>query len=145
MRVRMGFLDIQSLDFVWRKCKDLMRPLKNIAFSILKIVLTNPWADNRNPLRFAVLLHKVDMWILIPKWLLVCVWKSPSPVQLFATPCTVACQTPQSMEFSRPRILEWVAFPFFRGSSHPRDQTHVSHIEGGFFTIWVTREAQMTV
>ena len=24
------------------------------------------------------------------------------------------------------RILDWIAFPFFRGSSQPRDQTHVS-------------------
>ena len=32
------------------------------------------------------------------------------------------------------RILEWVAFPFSRGSSQSRDQTQVSHIEGGFFT-----------
>ena len=32
------------------------------------------------------------------------------------------------------RILEWVAFPFSRGSSQPRDQTQVSHISGGFFT-----------
>jgi len=32
------------------------------------------------------------------------------------------------------RILEWVAFPFSRGSSQPRDRTHVSHIAGGFFT-----------
>ena len=32
------------------------------------------------------------------------------------------------------RILEWVAFPFSRGSSQPRDQTLVSHIAGGFFT-----------
>ena len=38
------------------------------------------------------------------------------------------------------RILEWVAFPFSRGSSQPRDQTQVSHIAGGFFTIWATRE-----
>ena len=41
-----------------------------------------------------------------------------------------------------PRILEWVAFPFFRGSSQPRDQTGVSWIAGGFFTRWATREAQ---
>ena len=40
------------------------------------------------------------------------------------------------------RILEWVAFPFSRGSSQPRDWTQVSHIAGGFFTIWATREAQ---
>ena len=39
-------------------------------------------------------------------------------------------------------ILEWVAFPFSRVSSQPRDQTQVSRIAGGFFTSWVTREAQ---
>ena len=36
------------------------------------------------------------------------------------------------------RILEWVAFPFFRGSYQPRDWTQVSWIEGGFFTSWAT-------
>ena len=39
------------------------------------------------------------------------------------------------------RILEWVAFPSCRGSSQPRDQTQVSHIEGRFFTKRVMREA----
>ena len=34
------------------------------------------------------------------------------------------------------RILEWVAFPFFRGSSRPRDQTQVSCIASRFFTSW---------
>ena len=32
------------------------------------------------------------------------------------------------------RILEWVAFPFSRGSSQRRDETHVFGIAGGFFT-----------
>ena len=32
------------------------------------------------------------------------------------------------------RILEWVAIPFSRRSSQPRDQTQVSHIAGRFFT-----------
>ena len=32
------------------------------------------------------------------------------------------------------RILGWVAFPFSRGYSQPRDKTQVSHIAGGFFT-----------
>ena len=41
------------------------------------------------------------------------------------------------------RILEWVSFPFSRGSSQPRDQTQVSHIAGRFFTIWATREAHI--
>ena len=39
------------------------------------------------------------------------------------------------------RVLEWAAFPFSRGSSQPRDGTQVSHIAGGFFTSWATREA----
>ena len=37
--------------------------------------------------------------------------------------------------------MEWVTFPFSRGSSQPRDQIQVSHIAGGFFTSWATTEA----
>ena len=40
-----------------------------------------------------------------------------------------------------PRILEWVAHPFFSGSSQPRNRTRVSWTEGGFFTNWGMREA----
>ena len=40
-----------------------------------------------------------------------------------------------------PRILEWVAYPFSRGSFWLRNQTRVSCIAGGFFTSWATREA----
>ena len=43
-------------------------------------------------------------------------------------------------EILKARILEWVAIPFSRGSSQPRDWTRVSHIVGRFFTIWATRE-----
>ena len=38
------------------------------------------------------------------------------------------------------RVLEWVAIPFSRGSSQPRDRTQVSCIVSRFFTIWATRE-----
>ena len=38
------------------------------------------------------------------------------------------------------RILEWVAVPFSRGSSQPRDWTQVSRIVGDFFTSWATRK-----
>ena len=37
-----------------------------------------------------------------------------------------------------PRILQWVAYPFARGSSHLRNQTRVSCIVGWFFTSWAT-------
>ena len=36
------------------------------------------------------------------------------------------------------KILEWVAFPFFKVSSQPRDWTQVTHMAGGFFTSWAT-------
>ena len=38
-------------------------------------------------------------------------------------------------------ILEWVAIPFSRRSSWPRNRIQVSHIAGRFFTISATREA----
>ena len=40
-----------------------------------------------------------------------------------------------------PRILVWVTYPSFRGSSQPRNPTRVSCIAGGSFTNWATREA----
>ena len=40
-----------------------------------------------------------------------------------------------------PWILEWVAYPFSRGSSWSRNQAGVSCIAGRFFTSWATREA----
>ena len=63
-------------------------------------------------------------------------WKPLSCVWLFGTPWTI-----QSKEFSRPEY--WIAFPFSRGSSQPRDQTQVSCIGGRFFNLWVTREAHI--
>ena len=60
---------------------------------------------------------------------------------------TQSCLIPsQPMDCSPPgssvlgilqaRILEWVAIPFSRKSSQPRDRTWVS-MAGGFFTVWV--------
>ena len=37
------------------------------------------------------------------------------------------------------RILEWIAFPFSRWSSQPRDWTWVSCIADRFFTVWATK------
>ena len=61
-----------------------------------------------------------------------------------AQSCLTLCKT---MDYTvhgilRARRLEWVAFPFFRGSSQPRDWTHVSRIAGRFFTSWATKKAQ---
>ena len=69
-----------------------------------------------------------------------CVW-------LFATLWTVAHQAPLSMVILQARILEWVAIPFSRGSSQPRDQTAslmFPALAGRFFTTSTTWEASQT-
>ena len=49
----------------------------------------------------------------------------------------MGCSLPGSSihGISQTRILQWVAISFTRGSSWPRDQTCISCIAGGFFTI----------
>ena len=44
-------------------------------------------------------------------------------------------------EMLQARTMEWIAIPFSRGSSRPGDQTWVSCIASGLFTIWAIREA----
>ena len=61
-------------------------------------------------------------------------WKLLSRVRLLATPWIVH-------GILQARILEWVAFPFSRGSSQPRDQTQVSGMTGRFFISWAAKEA----
>ena len=80
----------------------------------------------------------------------VCVCNLLSHVQLFVNPWTVCSPLAHSAHQNssvhgilQARILEWVAIPFSKGSSQPRDQTQVSCLAGGFFTIWATSEAQL--
>ena len=61
-------------------------------------------------------------------------WSSLSRVRLFATPMDYTIH-----EILQARVLEWVADPFSRASSQPRDQTQVSRIASEFFTSWATR------
>ena len=63
---------------------------------------------------------------------------------LVTQPCLTLCNPLDYSPRSYPvhglfqaRILEWVAISSFRGSSWPRDQTHISCVScftGGFFT-----------
>ena len=59
---------------------------------------------------------------------------SRSVVSNTVTPLTVGHQTPLYMWILQAWMLEWVAMPFSRGSSWPRDQTLISFIADGFFT-----------
>ena len=65
--------------------------------------------------------------------------------QLCPTLCDPrACSPPDSSVHGilQARILEWVAIPFSRDSSWPRNWTWVYYIAGRFFTIWATRESR---
>ena len=54
--------------------------------------------------------------------------QSLNHVWLFATPWTVVCQAPLSMGILQATMLEWIAMTFSRGSSQPRDHTHISYV-----------------
>ena len=85
-----------------------------------------------------------------------CKWKKPShsdddrhsqkgkvtqscPVPLFATPGTVACWSPLSVEFSRPEYWNGELFPSPGDLPNPGFLTQVSRIAGRFLTIWATK------
>ena len=67
-------------------------------------------------------------WFLVKWKLLSCVW--------LCDPMVYRVQG-----ILQARILKWIAFPFSKASSQPRDQTQVSLIAGEFLTSWATREA----
>ena len=79
------------------------------------------------------------LWILqarILEWV-----ASPNPGIEPRSPVLQADSLPAEPQGS-PRILEWVAYPFSRGSSQPRNQPGVSCIASRFFTNWAIRETQ---
>ena len=57
-----------------------------------------------------------------------------SPVNLFVTLWTVACQAPQSTGFSRKEYWSGLLCPPRAESSGPRDQTRISCLASRFFT-----------
>ena len=78
----------------------------------------------------------------------VCVCVCVLVTELYLTLCDpMDCSPPGSSIHGtlQVRILEWVAIPFSRGSSWPRDQTLVSCIAGRCFTTWTTREAPIII
>ena len=57
------------------------------------------------------------------------------------TPWTVACQASLSMEFSRQEYWSGLPCPPPGDLPNPGIKHRSTHIAGGFFTIWATREA----
>ena len=94
-------------------------------------------------LRFSVKILYLYMYIisLHCKYKLLCLFSYQVVSNSFVTPYTVACQAPLLCGISQARILEWVAISFSRGSSWPRDWTHVSCNSKWILYCWATREA----
>ena len=102
--------------------------------------LSRPYSQGRTVARKVTHLRTVFMYhlyILIFHCITIFfVWayfkQSESITKLCLTRCDPMGYTVHGI--LQARILEWVAFPFSRGSSQPRDQTQVSCIAGGFLT-----------
>ena len=60
---------------------------------------------------------------------------------LVAQSCPTLCDTMAIHVILQARILEWVAIPFSRGASQPRDGTWASCIASRFFAAWDTVES----
>ena len=87
----------------------------------------------------------LEGWLMTKVILMYMKWSEMKAAQSCATLCnSMDCSLPGSSVHGilQARILEWVAIPFSRESSKPRDQTQVSCTAGSFFTSWATREAQ---
>ena len=70
-------------------------------------------------------------------------WSSVLITQLCPIFCEpMDCSPPGSsvLGILQARILEWVAIPFSRRYSRPRDRTQVPCIAGRVFYLWATRE-----
>ena len=97
---------------------------RNVTHTLLNIIILNPWlqisvqdtSPNRPKFPYSFRKVKVKVTLCDPMdytvhWIL------------------------------QARILEWIATPFSRGFSQPRDRTQVSRIIGKIFTSWAAREA----
>ena len=98
------------------------------------LVFCTPWQHGLDP--HCNSKHQESLTVKSRDWLL---WHPEVKVkvdQLCPTLCDPMDYTVHGI--LQARILEWVAFPFSRGSSRPRNRTGVSCTAGRFFTSWAT-------
>ena len=120
------------------------------SFFLLAICLT-PWQTHLSSFLHIEWTHRKSSFFSIWSWKKLHILKFKlfqfEKVKVLVILCDSLCPTLcNTMDCSPPgstihgilqaRILEWVAIPFSRGSSQPRNRNHVSHIAGRFSTIW---------
>ena len=67
---------------------------------------------------------------MLPKYTLYTLVTQSCPTHCDPMDCS-----PLGSGILQARILEWIAMPFSRGSSRPRDRTLISFIAGRFLTL----------
>ena len=104
--------------------------------SVLSQVFATPWTGaHQAPLRIPMEFSRQEYWSG-----LLFLLQGIFPTQEL-NPGLLHCRRIlyQLSHQGSPRILEWVADPFSRGSSWPRNRIGVSCIAGGFFTNWAMK------
>ena len=151
---------VQSLVWEYPTCLGVTKPVyHNYWASILKPTHCNYWAHEPQLLKPTCPRACALQEEKLPQW-------EACAQQLESSPCSAQLEKSRSNEnqvkvkvaqsrltlcdpllhtvhgILQARILEWVAFPFYRGSSQPRDRTQIFHTAGRFFPSWATKEAQ---
>ena len=108
-------------------------------FAKLCPTLWDPWTvAHQAPLSMEILQARILEWVAMPSS------GGISPTQ-GVNPGLPHCRwfLYHLSHQAHPKILEWEAYPFSRGSSWPRNRTQVSCIAGRFLTSWATGEAHI--
>ena len=120
--------------FIWflHEVASCLKVDKRAAFfptsSLIALEISNRYSEEETPaVLYCPLLESARSQPAIAPFILHgCVLSHFSRVPPCAIPWTVACQAPLSIGFSRQESRSWVSMPSYRGSSQPRDQTHIS-------------------
>ena len=125
------FQAVGSLSFIFAKLTSKMAFLWHLAKDKLR-----PTAHALHPLPFS-------LGVSFALWWVSC-WQHIAGFCCYAVCHSVSWEWGIQSSKVIIRILEWVAISSSRRSCRPRDRTRVFYIAGGFFTVWVTREAQIS-
>ena len=109
-------------------------------FLILWVIFSHSWWCSKS---FIVL--ALNILILFQFWVNFCLWcKLGIQLSVWISNCpTLSDPLYYTVHgILQARILEWVAFPFSRGSSQPSNQPGVSSTAGRSFASWAIRECQ---
>ena len=117
-------------------------------FDLLAIQGTLKCLTQHHDLKASILQHSAfftvqlsHSYLCVRVCVCVCVCVCVLVAQLCLTLCNPTDYSPPGFSVHgilQARILEWIAIPFSKRTSHLRDQTLVSLITGRFFTVWAT-------